>query len=97
MIAEGSLGADGVFAAREVLAKHDENYMPPEVAKALKEVGQWKESERHRRPTRSAAQAQALVGLQAVRQLRSSRCDSLAARLRSDDVMSRSSNSATSP
>ena len=43
VIAEGMLGADGVFAAREVLAKHDENYMPPEVAKALKESGRWKE------------------------------------------------------
>ena len=43
VITEGSLGADGVFTAREVLAKHDENYMPPEVAKALKESGQWKE------------------------------------------------------
>jgi cytochrome c-type biogenesis protein CcmE len=43
VIAEGSLGADGVFSAREILAKHDENYMPPEVAKALKESGQWKE------------------------------------------------------
>ncbi|OFX00953.1 MAG: cytochrome c biogenesis protein CcmE [Alphaproteobacteria bacterium RIFCSPHIGHO2_12_FULL_66_14] len=44
VVAEGSLGADGVFVAREVLAKHDENYMPPEVAKALKEAGRWKES-----------------------------------------------------
>ena len=43
VIAEGSLGPDGVFVAREVLAKHDENYMPPEVAKAIKEAGQWKE------------------------------------------------------
>lgn len=43
VVAEGSLGSDGVFAAREVLAKHDENYMPPEVAKALKEAGRWKE------------------------------------------------------
>lgn len=43
VIAEGALGSDGVFTAREVLAKHDENYMPPEVAKALKEAGQWKE------------------------------------------------------
>ena len=41
VVAEGSLGADGVFVAREVLAKHDENYMPPEVAKALKDAGQW--------------------------------------------------------
>ena len=46
VIAEGSLGADGVFTAREVLAKHDENYMPPEVAKALKDSGRWKEGER---------------------------------------------------
>jgi cytochrome c-type biogenesis protein CcmE len=43
VIAEGTLGADGVFTAREVLAKHDENYMPPEVAKALKESGRWNE------------------------------------------------------
>ena len=43
VIAEGALGNDGVFNAREVLAKHDENYMPPEVAKALKEAGRWKE------------------------------------------------------
>jgi cytochrome c-type biogenesis protein CcmE len=43
VIAEGSLGPDGVFVAREVLAKHDENYMPPEVAKAIKDAGQWKE------------------------------------------------------
>ena len=43
VIAEGTMGADGVFVAREVLAKHDENYMPPEVAKALKESGRWQE------------------------------------------------------
>lgn len=43
VIAEGSIGPDGIFAAREILAKHDENYMPPEVAKALKESGQWKD------------------------------------------------------
>lgn len=43
VVAEGSLGPNGVFVAREILAKHDENYMPPEVAKALKESGQWKE------------------------------------------------------
>ena len=34
---------DGVFMAEEVLAKHDENYMPPEAAEALKRSGQWKE------------------------------------------------------
>lgn len=37
-IAQGKLEQDGVFAADEVLAKHDENYMPPEVAKSLQEV-----------------------------------------------------------
>jgi cytochrome c-type biogenesis protein CcmE len=34
-VAQGQLGADGTFIASEVLAKHDENYMPPEVAEAL--------------------------------------------------------------
>jgi cytochrome c-type biogenesis protein CcmE len=36
VIARGRLGEDGVFIAEEVLAKHDENYMPPEVAESLK-------------------------------------------------------------
>ena len=35
MVAQGQLGADGVFRADEVLAKHDENYMPPEAADAV--------------------------------------------------------------
>ena len=35
-VAKGSLDPSGVFIANEVLAKHDENYMPPEVAKMLK-------------------------------------------------------------
>ena len=39
VIATGSLGADGRFSAKELLAKHDENYMPPEVAKALEKNG----------------------------------------------------------
>jgi cytochrome c-type biogenesis protein CcmE len=39
VVAEGRLREDGVFVARDVLAKHDENYMPPEVAKALQERG----------------------------------------------------------
>ena len=34
-VAQGQLGPDGVFRASEVLAKHDENYMPPEAAEAL--------------------------------------------------------------
>ncbi len=40
VVAEGKL-KDGVFMASDVLAKHDENYMPPEVADALKKSGQW--------------------------------------------------------
>jgi len=43
VVAEGRL-IDGVFKADEVLAKHDENYMPPEVADALKKSGQWQEN-----------------------------------------------------
>lgn len=38
IIAHGEMGDSGVFVADEVLAKHDENYMPPEVADSLKEV-----------------------------------------------------------
>ena len=38
VVAQGQLGADGVFRAREVLAKHDENYMPSEAAMALKQA-----------------------------------------------------------
>ena len=38
VIVNGRLEADGSFAAAEVLAKHDENYMPPEVAAALKQA-----------------------------------------------------------
>ena len=35
VVAQGKLGSDGVFTASEVLAKHDENYMPPEAAAAI--------------------------------------------------------------
>jgi len=42
VVAEGVLGATGIFAADTVLAKHDETYMPPEVAAALKKQGMWK-------------------------------------------------------
>lgn len=41
VVAEGNIGSDGTFIATEVLAKHDETYMPKEVAEALKEAGQW--------------------------------------------------------
>jgi cytochrome c-type biogenesis protein CcmE len=42
VVALGTLRPDGGFMASEVLAKHDETYMPPEVAEALKKSGQWK-------------------------------------------------------
>ncbi len=38
VVAEGRLSADGVFRAEQVLAKHDENYMPPEAAHALEQA-----------------------------------------------------------
>jgi cytochrome c-type biogenesis protein CcmE len=45
VVAEGKLQSGGVFQATEVLAKHDENYMPPEVADALKKSGYWKHAD----------------------------------------------------
>lgn len=41
VVTEGILNSQGIFEADSVLAKHDENYMPPEVAEKLKEQGQW--------------------------------------------------------
>jgi cytochrome c-type biogenesis protein CcmE len=43
VVAEGRVGQDGVFVASNVLAKHDEKYMPREVADALKKSGRWQE------------------------------------------------------
>lgn len=40
VVAQGKLNVDGEFMAEEVLAKHDENYMPPEVAEALKQASE---------------------------------------------------------
>ena len=45
IVAGGKLADGGVFVADEVLAKHDENYMPAEVADALKKAGHWREGE----------------------------------------------------
>lgn len=45
VIAEGSLSESGVFAASNVLAKHDENYIPKEIADTLKKDGLWKTDE----------------------------------------------------
>jgi cytochrome c-type biogenesis protein CcmE len=47
VVAQGKLGADGVFVASEVLAKHDENYMPPEAADAVERANKaMKESQK---------------------------------------------------
>ena len=53
-VAQGSLQPDGSFVASEVLAKHDENYMPPEAAEALKRAGH---------PAAAGGQADASKGL----------------------------------
>ena len=45
VVVEGAFDGGGQFVASEVLAKHDETYMPPEVAKALKESGRWQETQ----------------------------------------------------
>jgi cytochrome c-type biogenesis protein CcmE len=44
VVAEGALDGSGLFRADTILAKHDENYMPKEVADALKKQGHWKDS-----------------------------------------------------
>jgi cytochrome c-type biogenesis protein CcmE len=45
VVALGALSPQGVFNASQILAKHDERYMPPEVVDALKRSGRWKEGE----------------------------------------------------
>lgn len=45
VVTDGAIGPDGVFKADTVLAKHDENYMPKDVADRLKSQGLWKEGE----------------------------------------------------
>ncbi len=57
VVAEGKLDGDGVFRAATILAKHDERYMPPEVAEALKKSGQWRGD-----PAAAAAALPAQVG-----------------------------------
>lgn len=54
VVAEGHM-KDGVFVASEVLAKHDENYMPKEVADALKKSGHWQEGGAGTQPNQKAA------------------------------------------
>ncbi|WPC06635.1 cytochrome c maturation protein CcmE [Pseudomonas benzenivorans] len=53
IVAMGKLNADGVLVADEVLAKHDENYMPPEVMQALEQSGM---QQRHEAATQGGAQ-----------------------------------------
>ena len=46
VVATGAMDGRGTFVASEVLAKHDEKYMPPEVVDALKRSGRWQEGNR---------------------------------------------------
>ena len=57
VVAEGALDTGGVFRADTVLAKHDERYMPKEVADALKKQGHWKDE--YGRKAGAAPEAQA--------------------------------------
>jgi cytochrome c-type biogenesis protein CcmE len=45
VVAQGEFDKSGMFVAREVLAKHDEKYMPKEVVDALKKSGEWQKGE----------------------------------------------------
>src|SRR5690348_267830 len=45
VVASGALTSAGTFSATEILAKHDERYMPPDVVAALKRSGRWREGE----------------------------------------------------
>jgi cytochrome c-type biogenesis protein CcmE len=45
VVAIGTRGTNGVFTASQILAKHDERYMPPEVVDALKRSGHWREGQ----------------------------------------------------
>ena len=57
VVAEGTFGADRVFRADSVLAKHDERYMPREVADALKKQGVWREGDAAPAAMQDGAQA----------------------------------------
>jgi cytochrome c-type biogenesis protein CcmE len=54
VVVEGAYPANGTFTASEVLAKHDEKYMPPEVANALKDSGRWHEGQQAQAATEPA-------------------------------------------
>src|ERR1700733_14943097 len=67
VVAEGALDASGVFKADTVLAKHDENYMPKDVADALKKQGHWKDDYGAKPDASRAAQGAAPTGQGALR------------------------------
>jgi len=67
VVAEGALDASGVFKADTVLAKHDETYMPKEVADALKKQGHWKD-DYGAKPDSSAKPAAATQGASQAKQ-----------------------------
>ena len=54
VVCQGVIGPDGRFRATEVLAKHDESYMPREVVEGLKRSGEWRGDDAARRPDRPA-------------------------------------------
>ncbi len=56
IVAEGHMNANGIFTASEVLAKHDEKYMPKEVADALKASGRWQEGSDKQHPVPETTQ-----------------------------------------
>jgi cytochrome c-type biogenesis protein CcmE len=60
VVAEGALDASGVFKADTVLAKHDETYMPKDVADALKKQGHWKDD--YGKATPAAGEAKTAQG-----------------------------------
>lgn len=62
VVAEGALDPSGVFRADTVLAKHDENYMPKEVADALKKQGHWKDDYGAKSAASVASEANAQQG-----------------------------------
>jgi len=62
VVAEGSLDSAGVFRADTVLAKHDENYMPKDVADALKKQGHWKDEYGAKQGAKAESSARAADG-----------------------------------
>ena len=58
VVASGRIGPDGTFRASEILAKHDENYMPREVADALRRAGHWQGESAPQGQSQAQGQAQ---------------------------------------